>query len=88
MRDSKDSKRATLDEMPNTRERELAESTSRRKTGHQVEGSGYHPTVKNSDSELSLSKSTAGTKMEKRLRERRSSDLTNLGSIPRGGSKA
>jgi hypothetical protein len=38
--------------------------------------------------ELFLSKRTAGTKMEKKLRERRSSDLPNLGSISRGGSKA
>ncbi|KRY62225.1 hypothetical protein T4D_7626, partial [Trichinella pseudospiralis] len=28
----------TLDEMPNSGERELVESTSSRKTGHQVEG--------------------------------------------------
>jgi hypothetical protein len=32
-------------------------------------------------SELFLSKITAGTKMEKRLRERRSSEWPNLGSI-------
>jgi hypothetical protein len=36
MRDSKDSKRGTLDEMPFIGERELVEPTSSRKTGHQV----------------------------------------------------
>jgi hypothetical protein len=36
---------------------------------------------------LSL-KRTAGTKMEKRLREWQSSDQPNLGPISRGGSKA
>jgi hypothetical protein len=39
-----------------------------------VEGWGCHPAIKNSDPELSLSKWTAGTKMEKRLRARRPSD--------------
>jgi hypothetical protein len=36
VRDSQDLKEGTLDEMPNSRERELTESTSSRKTGHQV----------------------------------------------------
>jgi hypothetical protein len=36
MRDSWDSKRGTLDEMPYIGERELVEPTSSRKTGHQV----------------------------------------------------
>ena len=46
MRDSRDSKGETLDEMSNSGEREFVESTSSRKTGHQVEGLGCHPTVK------------------------------------------
>jgi hypothetical protein len=55
--------------MPNSRERELVEFTSIRQIGHQVEGCVCHPTVKNSDPELSLTKRTTGRKMEKRLRE-------------------
>ena len=74
MRDSQDSKGGTLDEMPYSGERELVESTSSRKTGHQVEGWGCHPTVKNSDPELFLSERTAGTKMEKSLRKRRTNN--------------
>jgi hypothetical protein len=60
--------------MPDSGERELVESISNRKTGHQVKGLGYHSIVKNSDPELFLSKRTAETKMKKRLRERRSID--------------
>jgi hypothetical protein len=55
MRDSQDSKVGALDEMPYSGERELIESTSSRKTGHQVKGWGCHPTVKNSDPKLFLS---------------------------------
>ena len=36
--DSQDSKGGSLDEMPNSRKRELIESISSRKTGHQVWG--------------------------------------------------
>jgi hypothetical protein len=36
VRDSQDSKGGTLDEIPDSRERELIEPTSSRKTGHQV----------------------------------------------------
>jgi hypothetical protein len=56
VRDSQDSKGGTSDEMPNSGERELEELTSSRKTEHQVEGWGCHPTVKNSDPELFLPK--------------------------------
>jgi hypothetical protein len=78
VRDSQDSKQGALDEMLKSGERELVESTSNRKTGHQVEGWGCHPTVKNSDSELFLSKGTAGKNMEKSLGKR--NDRPNLGS--------
>ena len=85
MRDSKDSKEGTLYEMPNSGERELVEFTSNRKMGHQAEEWGCHPTVKNSDLDLLLSKRTTGTKVEKRLKERWSSDRPNLGSISERG---
>ena len=52
------------------------------------EGLGGQHTVKNSDPELFLSKRTAGTKREKRLRERQSGYWPNMGSITKGGSKA
>jgi hypothetical protein len=60
-------------------ERELVESTSSRKTRHQVEGWACHPTVKNSDPELLLSERTSGTKLKKILRKRRSSNRPKLG---------
>jgi hypothetical protein len=69
VRESHDLKGGTLDEMLNCGERKLIESTSSRKTGHQLEGCSCHPIVKNSDPELFLSKRTAETNMEKRLRE-------------------
>jgi hypothetical protein len=54
VRDSHDSKKGTLDEMPNSGKREFIESTSSRKTGHQVEGWSCHLAVKSSDPELFL----------------------------------
>jgi hypothetical protein len=83
--DSQDSKGGTVDETPNSGEKDISESTSSRKIDHQVERWGCHPTVKNSDPELF--KRTAWTKMEKRLRER-SNDWLKFGSISRGCSKA
>ena len=79
----------TLDEIPNSEEMVLLESTSRRKIGHQVEGWGCYATVKNSDPEIFLSKKTsAETKMEKKLREMWSSDMPNLESMSRERSKS
>jgi hypothetical protein len=86
VRDSQDSNEGTIDEMPNSGEKELIESTSSRKTDHQVEGWGCYPTVNNSDPDLFLSKRTSGTKTEKIVRERRFSNWRNLGFISRGGS--
>jgi hypothetical protein len=62
VRDTKDSKGRILDEMPNSVESELVEFTSSRKIGHQVEAWGCHPTVKNSEPELSLFKRIKGQK--------------------------
>jgi hypothetical protein len=59
-RDSQDSKGGILDEMHYSWERELIDSTSRRNTGHQVEGWYYQHTVKNKDPELFLSERIAG----------------------------
>ena len=36
VRDSQDSKKGTLDEMPNSRDMELIEHTSSKKTGHRM----------------------------------------------------
>jgi hypothetical protein len=77
VRGSQNSNRGTLDEIPNSEKKELIESTSSRKTWHQVEGWGCHSKVKSSDPELFLSKRNAGPTMEMRLRERRSSDSPN-----------
>ena len=43
VRDSQDSKGETLDEMPDSRERELIEPTSSRKKGHQMRERGAIP---------------------------------------------
>jgi hypothetical protein len=46
VREYQDSKGGNLDEMSNIGEGELVESTYSRKTGHQVDGWDYYPTVK------------------------------------------
>jgi hypothetical protein len=56
--------------MPINREKELENFTFNRKSGPQVEGLSHQPIVKISGPELSLPERTAGTKMEKRLKER------------------
>jgi hypothetical protein len=66
-------------------EGELVEYTSSGETGHQMEGWGCYPTVKSFESELFLSEETSGTKMEKSMREKRSSDRPQLGTSSRGG---
>ena len=77
VRDSQDSKGGTLDEMPNSRERELVESTSSRKRDgvatlqskiltHNCSYEGY-----------------AGTKLKKSLQKRRSSNRPKVESSSR-----
>ena len=70
MRHPQESKGEIVGEMPNNGERELVESTSSRKPGHQVEEWGCHCTVKNADPELFLSKEL----QRQKWRERWSSD--------------
>ena len=65
-------------------EGELVKSTSNGETGHQVKGWSCYSTVKSSDPELFLSEETHETKMEKSMRERRSSDRPKLESNSRG----
>jgi len=77
-------KGGTLDEMPNSGERKLVDSTYTRKTCIKMENWGCHPAVKNSNPALALSKGAAVKKMGKRLRERRTRDQP----ISREGSKA
>jgi hypothetical protein len=87
MRDSQDSMGGTLDEMPNSVESELKESTSSRQSLKRRDG------VTNSQSEFltqncSFLKELQGQKMEKKPRERRSSDCPNWRSISWGDTKA
>jgi hypothetical protein len=70
VRDPKDSKGGTLEEMPYSGERELVESSSSGGTGHQVERLSYHPTVKISNPELFLSERTAGKKHGEKPKEK------------------
>ena len=70
VRDPKDSKGGTLEEMPYSGERELVESSSSGGTGHQVERLSYHPTVKSSNPELFLSERTARKKHGEKPKEK------------------
>ena len=70
VRDPKDSKGETLEEMPYSGKRELVESSSSGGTGHQVERLSYHPTVKSSNPELFLSERTARKKHGEKPKEK------------------
>ena len=84
MRNSQDSKRGTLEEVLYSREGELVESTSSGRTGIKW---SCCPIRIIFDPELFLFEGTAGTKLEKNMRERRSMDKPKLGSISRGGKE-
>lgn len=81
VRDSQESIGVTLGKMHNSREMEPKETTSSRKTWHMVEAWRYPLFFKIFDKELFQSKGNAGKRMERRLKERTSNDLPNLGSI-------
>jgi hypothetical protein len=89
VRDSQDSKGENLDEMPKSGERELAERTSSRKTGHQVTDGVAIPQTGTLTQNCSCLGELQQQKMEKILRKRKYSDRPKLGSSSGwGGSRA
>ena len=72
---SQDSKGWTLDEMPDSRERDLIEPTSSRKTGNQMSERGPSHSH-DSDPQLFLPEKITGMEIERSLRKRRPSKQT------------
>ena len=68
MRDSQNSKGRTLDETPNSRERDLIQTTSSRKTGHQMREEVLSHSH-NCDSYLFLYERITGMEMKRSLRK-------------------
>jgi hypothetical protein len=69
------------------KETQVVEPTSCRKTGHQMQGWDAIPESKTLTQNCFCLQRTAGTKMKKSLRKRRSSDRPKLGSSSMGAPR-
>ena len=74
-----------MDEVFYNGEGEFVKFTSSAGIRYQVEGWSCHPTVKTLTQTCSCLKKLQGKKLEKSMRERRSSDRPKLGSSAHGG---
>ena len=71
VRDSQNSKGGILDKVFTSRDREVIESTSSRKTGHAVEVCYCYPTVKYSNPELFLSNKQTKKQTKKKTKKQK-----------------